>query len=88
MSADAIPEIMPSYGRVDIAFERGEGPYLITGEGRRYLDFACGIAVTALGHGHPHLVETLTRQAQSLWHCSNLFRIPEQDRLAHRTRKS
>ena len=84
MSADAIPEIMPSYGRIDIAFERGEGPYLITGEGRRYLDFACGIAVTALGHGHPHLVEALTRQAQSLWHCSNLFRIPEQDRLAHR----
>ncbi len=84
MSSDAMPEVMPSYARVDIAFERGEGPYLFTGDGGRYLDFACGIAVTVLGHGHPHLVEALTRQAQSLWHCSNLFRIPEQERLAER----
>ena len=79
-----MPEVMPSYARADIAFERGEGPYLFTSDGGRYLDFACGIAVTLLGHGHPHLVETLTRQAHNLWHCSNLFRIPEQDRLAAR----
>jgi len=84
VSTDAIPQIMPSYARIDIAFERGEGPYLFTADGGRYLDFACGIAVTGLGHSHPHLIEALTRQAQSLWHCSNLFRIPEQERLAER----
>jgi len=75
---------MPSYARVDVAFERGEGAWLFTSDGRRYLDFASGIAVTALGHNHPHLVATLTQQAAKLWHCSNLFRIPEQERLAHR----
>jgi len=75
---------MPSYARADIAFERGEGAYLFTGDGKRYLDFASGVAVTALGHGHPHLLEALAGQAAKLWHCSNLFRIPEQERLAHR----
>jgi acetylornithine/N-succinyldiaminopimelate aminotransferase len=75
---------MPSYARVDVAFERGEGAWLFTGDGRRYLDFASGVAVTSLGHSHPHLVKTLTEQAAKLWHCSNLFRIPEQERLAHR----
>ena len=79
-----ISEIMPSYARVDIAFERGDGAYLYTGDGRRFLDFASGVAVTALGHNHPHLMEALTGQAAKLWHCSNLFRIPEQERLAHR----
>jgi len=75
---------MPSYGRVDIAFDRGEGAYLFTSDGKRYLDFASGIAVTALGHGHPRLIEALTSQANKLWHCSNLFRIPEQEELARR----
>ena len=79
-----ISEVMPSYGRVDIAFDRGEGAYLFTSDGERYLDFASGIAVTALGHGHPRLLEALTRQAAKLWHCSNLFRIPEQEELARR----
>jgi len=79
-----IPEVMPSYARADIAFDRGEGAYLFTGDGKRYLDFASGVAVTALGHGHPHLQEALAGQAAKLWHCSNLFRIPEQERLAHR----
>ena len=79
-----ITEVMPSYARVDLVFVRGEGPYLFTDDGTRYLDFASGIAVTSLGHNHPHLVEALTKQAQSLWHCSNLFRIPDQDRLAER----
>ena len=51
--------LMNTYNRVDLAFERGEGAYLITAEGRRYLDFTSGIAVTALGHCHPHLVKTL-----------------------------
>ena len=75
---------MPSYARVDISFERGDGAYLYTGDGRRFLDFASGVAVTALGHNHPHLMDILTSQAAKLWHCSNLFRIPEQERLAHR----
>ncbi len=79
-----ITEVMPSYARVDLAFARGEGPYLFTDDGTRYLDFVSGIAVTSLGHNHPHLVEALIKQAQSLWHCSNLFRIPDQDRLAER----
>jgi acetylornithine/N-succinyldiaminopimelate aminotransferase len=79
-----IPAVMPSYARADIAFERGEGAWLTATDGRRFLDFASGIAVTALGHNHPHLVRTLTEQAGKLWHCSNLFRIPDQERLAER----
>ena len=79
-----ISDIMPSYARVDIAFDRGEGAYLFTSDGKRYLDFASGVAVTALGHSHPRLVEALTKQAAKLWHCSNLFRIPEQEEMAHR----
>jgi acetylornithine/N-succinyldiaminopimelate aminotransferase len=77
--------VMPTYGRAELAFERGEGPYLIASDGRRYLDFAAGIAVNVLGHGHPHIVEALGRQAASgVWHVSNLYRIPEQERLAGR----
>ena len=79
-----IPGSMPTYARFDIAFERGEGAYLYTADGRRYLDFASGIGVTMLGHSHPHLVAALEEQARKLWHCSNLFRIPEQERLAER----
>ena len=79
-----IDALMPTYARAELAFERGEGPYLYTAEGRRYLDFASGIAVNALGHSHPHLVEALSAQAQKLWHVSNLYRIPEAERLAGR----
>ena len=79
-----IPAVMPSYARADIAFERGEGPYLFASDGRRFLDFGAGIAVTVAGHCHPHLVDALTRQARSLWHTSNLYRIPGQTRLAER----
>ena len=75
---------MPTYARADLAFERGEGAYLYTADGRRYLDFGSGIGVTALGHAHPHLVASLTEQAGRLWHCSNLYRIPEGERLAKR----
>jgi acetylornithine/N-succinyldiaminopimelate aminotransferase len=75
---------MPVYARIDLAFERGEGAYLFGTDGRRYLDFASGIAVTMLGHAHPHLVKALTDQAGKVWHCSNIFRIPEQERLAER----
>ncbi|MGQ0662429.1 MAG: aspartate aminotransferase family protein [Pseudomonadota bacterium] len=79
-----MPPVMPTYKRADLAFERGEGPYLHGADGRRYLDFAGGIAVTGLGHAHPHLVKALTDQAQKVWHTSNLFRIPSQERLAER----
>ena len=79
-----ISPVMPTYGAPDLAFERGEGVYLHGADGRRYLDFGCGIAVTGLGHCHPHLVAALKDQAARLWHCSNLYRIPDQVRLAER----
>ncbi|WP_193173283.1 aspartate aminotransferase family protein [Nisaea nitritireducens] len=79
-----VTTVMPTYGRIDIAFERGEGPYLYSTEGRRYLDFASGIATNSLGHAHPHLVETLKSQSEKLWHVSNLYEVPEQKRLADR----
>ncbi|MFQ5764010.1 MAG: aspartate aminotransferase family protein [Rhodospirillales bacterium] len=79
-----IAPVMPTYARADLAFERGEGVYLYAADGRRFLDFGAGIAVTGLGHCHPHLVGALTEQAGRLWHCSNLYEIPAQQRLAER----
>ena len=76
--------VLPTYARADLSFERGEGAYLYTPAGERYLDFAAGIAVNSLGHAHPHLVAALAQQAQKLWHTSNLFRVPGQERLAER----
>jgi acetylornithine/N-succinyldiaminopimelate aminotransferase len=76
--------LLPTYARVDLAFERGEGVWLIATDGERYLDFTSGVAVNALGHAHPRLVAALTEQAQKLWHVSNLYRIPEGERLAAR----
>ena len=76
--------LMPTYNRADLAFDRGEGAWLYTAEGRRYLDFAAGIAVNSLGHSHPHLVATLETQGRKLWHVSNLYRIPEGERFAQR----
>jgi acetylornithine/N-succinyldiaminopimelate aminotransferase len=76
--------LLPTYARSQLAFERGEGAYLFATSGERYLDFASGVAVTALGHSHPHLVKALHEQAKKLWHVSNLHRIPEQERLAER----
>ncbi len=76
--------LLPTYSRVDLAFERGEGAWLITAEGKRYLDFTSGVAVNALGHAHPHMVAAITAQAQKLWHTSNLYRIPEGEKLAER----
>src|SRR5690606_19330561 len=73
---------MPTYARADLAFERGEGVWLIGTDGKRYLDFAGGVAVSALGHAHPKLVAAITEQAGKVWHVSNLFRIPEPERLA------
>ena len=60
--------LLPTYARAPIAFERGEGAWLVAEDGDRYLDFGAGIAVNALGHAHPHLVDALTTQAQKLWH--------------------
>jgi acetylornithine/N-succinyldiaminopimelate aminotransferase len=76
--------LLPTYARADVFFERGEGPWLITQDGTRYLDFGAGIAVNVLGHAHPHLVRALTEQAGKLWHTSNLYKIPEGERLAQR----
>lgn len=73
---------MPSYARADVAFERGDGVRLFAEDGREFLDFGAGVAVTSLGHAHPRLVAALTEQAGRLWHTSNLYRIPAQERLA------
>lgn len=81
---DAHSPLYDTYARAPLAFERGEGVWLVTGEGRRYMDFAAGIAVNSLGHAHPHLVAALTEQANKLWHLSNLYEIPGQRRLAER----
>ena len=77
-----IPHVLPTYNRAPIAFTKGEGSWLTAEDGTRYLDLGAGIAVNALGHAHPALVATLTEQAGKLWHVSNLYRIPEQERLA------
>ena len=79
-----IPAVMPTYQRADLVFDRGEGAYLYDTGGHRYLDFASGIAVTGLGHAHPHLVKALTEQAGKVWHVSNLYRVAGQERLAER----
>ena len=76
--------LLPTYARVDLAFERGEGAWLFTADGERYLDFTSGVAVNALGHAHPRLVSAIEDQARKLWHVSNLYRIPEGERLADR----
>jgi acetylornithine/N-succinyldiaminopimelate aminotransferase len=79
-----ISPLLPTYAREDVAFVRGEGAYLFDDKGERYLDFAAGIAVNALGHAHPKLVAALTDQASKLWHTSNLYHVPGQERLAQR----
>jgi len=76
--------LLPVYARADIAFERGEGVWLYGTNGERYLDFSAGVAVNALGYAHPHLVAALCEQAGKVWHVSNLYRIPEAERLAER----
>lgn len=78
------PAVMATYARHDLVFERGEGAWLITSAGDRYLDFGSGIAVNVLGHAHPRLVAALTEQAEKLWHTSNLYRVAGQERLAER----
>ena len=79
-----ISAVLPTYARADVTFERGEGAYLFATDGRKFLDFSSGVAVTCLGHAHPRLVKALTEQAQRLWHCSNLYQIAGQQRAAER----
>ena len=83
-SAQAPSAIVPTYARANIAFERGEGCWLVSTSGERYLDFGAGIAVTSVGHAHPHLVEALVRQGSKVWHVSNLYQNPEGERFARR----
>lgn len=77
-----IPSVLPTYARAPLSFVKGEGSWLIEADGRRFLDMGAGIAVNALGHAHPKLVEALTNQASALWHTSNLYNIPNQTALA------
>jgi acetylornithine/N-succinyldiaminopimelate aminotransferase len=79
-----MPTLLPVYKRAPVTFSRGEGAYLYDTDGRRYLDFGSGVAVTQLGHAHPHLVGVLKAQAERLWHCSNLYGIEAQQQLADR----
>jgi acetylornithine/N-succinyldiaminopimelate aminotransferase len=76
--------LLPTYARANLAFERGEGVWLVATDGERYLDFTSGVAVNALGHAHPHLVAAITAQAQKVWHVSNLYQVPEAERVAQR----
>ncbi len=73
-----------TYMRAPLRFERGEGVWLITENGERYLDFAAGVAVNSLGHAHPHLVSELKAQADKVWHLSNLYEVPGQEKLSKR----
>ena len=77
-----IPSVLPTYARALLTFVKGEGTWLIEADGRRFLDLGAGIAVNALGHAHPALIEALTTQANALWHTSNLYHIPQQQALA------
>lgn len=76
--------LFPTYARADVAFERGEGAWLVAEGGAHYLDFGSGVAVLSLGHAHPHLVGALNAAGAKPWHVSNLYRIPEAERLAKR----
>ena len=79
-----IPALMPTYAREDLAFDHGEGAWLVTTDGRRFLDFGAGIATSSLGHAHPHLVAAIAGQAGRMLHVSNLYRVPAAERLAQR----
>ncbi|WP_404381048.1 aspartate aminotransferase family protein [Caenispirillum salinarum] len=79
-----IPALMPTYARMDVAFERGEGAWLFDADGRKYLDFGTGIAVSALGHSHPRLVKAIQEQAAKVIHTSNLYRVPGQEAAAEK----
>lgn len=76
--------ILPTYARYELMLDHGQGSYVFTRDGTRYLDFSGGVAVNVLGHGHPHLVSALKEQADKIWHISNLYQIEGQERLAER----
>jgi len=84
MSGQGTSHLLPTYARVDLAFQRGEGAWLTATNGDRYLDFTSGVAVNALGHAHPQVVAAISEQARKIIHVSNLYRIPEAERLAAR----
>ena len=79
-----IASVLPTYNRAPLTFVKGEGSWLIEADGRRFLDLGAGIAVNALGHAHPALVAALAQQAETLWHVSNLYQIPQQQALAEK----
>ncbi len=79
-----IAAVLPTYNRAKVSFERGEGVRVFTPEGEAYLDFGAGVAVTSCGHAHPHLVKALTEQANKIWHTSNIYQMPGQEKLAQR----
>ncbi|WP_298679944.1 aspartate aminotransferase family protein [uncultured Lentibacter sp.] len=83
-TASAIPSVLPTYSRAPLNFVKGAGSWLTEADGRRFLDLGAGIAVNALGHAHPALVDALTEQAGKVWHLSNLYEIPQQQALADR----
>lgn len=84
MTKSAATHLLPVFARAELGFERGEGCWLVSTNGERYLDFTSGVAVNALGHAHPHLVKALQEQATKLWHMSNLFQSPDGEKLAVR----
>jgi acetylornithine/N-succinyldiaminopimelate aminotransferase len=84
VSSQQPSHLLPTYARADLAFERGEGVWLMATDGERYLDFTSGVAVNALGHAHPQLLEAIAEQAKKVLHVSNLYRVPEAERLAER----
>ncbi len=77
-----ISPVLPSYARAPLSFVKGQGPWLETENGERYLDFGAGVAVNALGHAHPDLVAVLEDQGRRLWHTYNLYQVPQQIALA------
>jgi len=79
-----IPALMPTYTRAPLAFDKGEGAWLTASDQRRYLDFGAGIATSSLGHGHPALVAAIAEQAARVMHVSNLYHVPQAERLAAR----
>jgi acetylornithine/N-succinyldiaminopimelate aminotransferase len=79
-----ITPVLPTYNRAPVAFVRGSGARVYTEDGTEYLDFGAGVAVNSLGHAHPHLIAALTEQANKIWHTSNLYQMPGQDKLARR----
>ena len=79
-----ITPVLPTYNRAPVSFVRGEGSHVFTEDGTAYLDFGAGVAVTSCGHAHPHLVKALTEQAQKIWHTSNIYQMPGQEKLAQR----